>query len=146
MAVRLRDSDELGAMSEINVTPLVDVMLVLLIIFMVTAPMLTQGLSVELPRAEGRNFETASAQPSTISIDRAGTVYLDDINLGTRDLELTLGTMLRGKRIKAALLKADQNVPYGQVVQIIDIMNRAGVEQLGIITRTRERGDAGRGR
>ena len=133
-------------MSEINVTPLVDVMLVLLIIFMVTAPMLTQGLTVELPPAEGRNFETAASQPSTISISRDGGVYVDDINVGTGNLEVTLGSMLRGKRVKRALLKADQNVPYGRVVQIIDIMNRAGVEQLGMITRPGELGDAGRRR
>jgi biopolymer transport protein TolR len=147
MAARIGDSgDDLSAMSEINVTPLVDVMLVLLIIFMVTAPMLTQGLTVELPPAEGRNFEAESSQPATISINRAGVVYVDDTNIGSRDLELTLGTMLRGRRIKRALLRADQNVPYGQVVQVIDIMNRAGVEQLGMITRPGERGDAGRGR
>ena len=68
MAFKPDSSDDLGAMSEINVTPLVDVMLVLLIIFMVTAPMLTQGLTVELPPAEGRNFETTQAEPSTVSV------------------------------------------------------------------------------
>ena len=146
MAFRINESDELSAMSEINVTPLVDVMLVLLIIFMVTAPMLTQGLTVELPPAEGRNFETAATEPATISITRTGSVSIDDISVGTENLEQTLGSMLRGKRIKRALLKADQNVPYGQVVRVIDIMNRAGVEQLGMITRPGESVDAGRRR
>ena len=145
MAFRTSE-DDLGAMADINVTPLVDVMLVLLIIFMITAPMLTQGLTVELPPAEGRNFEASSVQPSTVSIARDGSVFVDDIDLGETDLEVTLGTMLRGKRIKQALLKADQNVPYGRVVQVIDIMNRAGVEQLGMMTRPGERGDAGRSR
>jgi len=125
-------------MSEINVTPLVDVMLVLLIIFMVTAPMLTQGLSVELPRAEGQNFEAQPTQPTTISVTRTGAVYVGDTPVGSTDLEATLGTMLRGQRIKRALIKADRNVPYGQVVTVIDIINRAGVEEVGMITQAVE--------
>jgi biopolymer transport protein TolR len=144
MSLRLNsfDSDDLGDMSEINVTPLVDVMLVLLIIFMITAPMLTQGLEVELPQAEGRSFELASNNPSKITITSAGAVYVDGTAVGSRDLELTLGSMLRGKRIKRALLEADTDVPYGRVIAVLDIMNRAGVEQLGMITRPRE-SDAG---
>jgi biopolymer transport protein TolR len=140
------DSDDLGAMSEINVTPLVDVMLVLLIIFMVTAPMLTQGLTVELPAAEGRSFEMQTNNPSKVSIVRDGTVYVDGLSVGAKNIDLPLGTMLRGKRIKRALLEADQNVPYGDVVRVIDIMNRAGVEQLGMVTRPLESVDARRSR
>jgi biopolymer transport protein TolR len=144
MSLRLtsNDFDDLGDMSEINVTPLVDVMLVLLIIFMITAPMLTQGLEVELPQAEGRSFELASNNPSKITITSAGAVYVDGARVGSTDLELTLGSMLRGKRIKRALLEADTDVPYGRVVAVLDVMNRAGVEQLGMITRPRE-SDAG---
>ena len=139
MAFRLRDSDELGDLAEINVTPLVDVMLVLLIIFMVTAPMLQQGLEVALPQAEGRSFELASNNPSKISITAAGVVYVDGISVGSTDFELTLGPMLRNRRIKRALLEADQGVPYGRVVAVLDVMNRAGVEQLGMITKPKER-------
>jgi biopolymer transport protein TolR len=144
MSLRLNstDFDDLGDMAEINVTPLVDVMLVLLIIFMITAPMLTQGLEVELPQAEGRSFELASNNPSKITITSAGAVYVDGARVGSTDLELTLGSMLRGKRIKRALLEADTDVPYGRVVAVLDVMNRAGVEQLGMITRPRE-SDAG---
>jgi len=135
MAFHLGSDDEFGSMSDINVTPLVDVMLVLLIIFMVTAPMLTQGLSVELPRAEGENFETAPTHPATISISRTGAVYVDDTPVGSTDLEMTLGTMLRARRVKRALVKADRLVPYGQFVHVIDIMNRAGIEEVGMVTR-----------
>ncbi len=135
--------DDLETMSQINVTPLVDVMLVLLIIFMITAPMLTQGLIVELPPAEGRSFEAEAVQPSTISITREGEVHVDGISVGTEDLDLSLGTMLRGKKVKRALLEADQSVPYGQVVTVVDIMNRAGVEQLGMVTRPLEKANAG---
>jgi len=146
MAFNLDSSDDLGAMSDINVTPLVDVMLVLLIIFMITAPMLTQGLTVELPTAEGKNFESTASQPSRVVIRKNGEVYVDNVALGTSDLDVTLLTLLRGKKIKRALLEADQSVPYGEVVRVVDIMNRAGVEQLGMITRPGERTDAGRRR
>ena len=144
---RTDDQDDFGALSEINVTPLVDVMLVLLVIFMITAPMMTQGLTVELPRAEGTNFENQQTEPSRISIGRDGVVYVDGSRVGNAELEMTLGSLLRSRRIKRALLEADQNVPYGTVVEVIDIMNRAGVEQLGMLTRPREGGaDAGPGR
>ena len=126
-------------MAEINVTPLVDVMLVLLIIFMVTAPMLQQGLEVSLPQAEGKSFELASNQPAKITITPAGAVYVDGTPVGSQNLEQTLGPMLRARRIRRALLEADQSVPYGRVVAVLDVMNRAGVEQLGMITQPRER-------
>ncbi|MFP5246793.1 MAG: ExbD/TolR family protein [Thermoanaerobaculia bacterium] len=150
MAFRFGDSDDLGDMAEINVTPLVDVMLVLLIIFMVTAPMLTQGLDVALPQAEGKSFELASNNPSKVTVTSTGAVYLDGTAVGSQDLELTLGPMLRARRVKRALLEADQGVPYGKVVAVLDVMNRAGVQQLGMITRPGEsaggNGDARRRR
>ena len=146
MGFHASEEDELGALSEINVTPLVDVMLVLLIIFMVTAPLLTQGLTVELPKAEGANFETTSNKPSTVSITENGIVHLDGKSVGGGDLEMALGSALRGRNVRRALLEADQAVPYGRVIEVVDVMNRAGVEQLGMITVPRERGDAGRGR
>ena len=139
MAFRLDSSnDDLGNLAEINVTPLVDVMLVLLIIFMVTAPMLTQGLKVELPTAEGRSMELASAQPAKVTVTANGAVYLDGEAAGSTNLDLTLAPLLRGKNIKRALLEADQGVPYGRVVAVMDVMNRAGVEQLGMVTKPRE--------
>ena len=143
MALRLGEStDDMTDMAEINVTPLVDVMLVLLIIFMITAPMLQQGLEVSLPEAEGKSFELATNNPSKITITDAGVVYVDGTSVGSKDLDLTLGPMLRSKRIKRALLEADQDVPYGRVIAVLDIMNRAGVQQLGMITQPKER-DAG---
>ncbi len=150
MALRLGDSDDLGDMAEINVTPLVDVMLVLLIIFMVTAPMLTQGIDVSLPEAEGRSQELASNNPAKVTVTAAGAVYVDNVAIGSDNLELSLGPMLRTRGIKRALLEADQGVPYGRVVAVLDVMNRAGVQQLGMITRPKDSGagagDAGRRR
>jgi len=140
MAFRFGDtSDDLGDMAEINVTPLVDVMLVLLIIFMMTAPMLTQGLDVALPQAEGKSFELASNNPSKITVTSSGAVYLDGDAFGSKNLEFSLGPALRARKVKRALLEADENVPYGRVVAVLDVMNRAGVEQLGMITRPGER-------
>ena len=138
-------SDDLSDMAEINVTPLVDVMLVLLIIFMVTAPMLTQGLTVALPTSEGKSFELVSNNPAKIQVTAAGAVYLDGVAAGSTDLDTTLGPMLRARRVKRALLEADKGVPYGRVVAVLDVMNRAGVEQLGMVTQPREK-DGRRGR
>ena len=135
MAFRFDSSDDLTDLAEINVTPLVDVMLVLLIIFMVTAPMLTQGLTVALPAAEGKSFELASTNPATIQITSAGAVYLDGVAAGSSNLDTSLGPMLRGRRVKRALLEADRSVPYGRVVAVLDVMNKAGVEQLGMVTQ-----------
>jgi biopolymer transport protein TolR len=146
MAFRFDNTDDLGDMAEINVTPLVDVMLVLLIIFMVTAPMMTQGLDVSLPEAEGKSFELASNNPAKVTITAAGAVYVDGTAVGADNLELTLGPVLRAKKVKRALLEADQGVPYGRVVAVLDVMNRAGVQQLGMITKPGEDGNAGRRR
>ncbi|HEX8155131.1 MAG TPA: ExbD/TolR family protein [Thermoanaerobaculia bacterium] len=138
MAFRTSDREELTDMAEINVTPLVDVMLVLLIIFMVTAPMLSQGLEVALPAAEGKSFELASNAPAKITIAASGGVYVDGTAVGSTNLEMSLGTVLRSRKIKRALLEADQGVPYGKVVAVLDVMNRAGIEQLGMMTRPAE--------
>src|SRR6185436_15914291 len=102
----------LGDMAEINVTPLVDVMLVLLIIFMVTAPMLQQGLEVALPQAEGKSFEMAANKPAKITLTSAGAVYVDGTPVGSENFDMTLGPMLRSRRIRRALLEADAGVPY----------------------------------
>ena len=135
--LRSLHDDDYDDMAEINVTPLVDVMLVLLIIFMVTAPLLTQGLTVALPTAEGKSFELASNNPAKIQINASGAVYLDGTAAGSENLDTTLGPMLRARRVKRALLEADKGVPYGRVVAVLDVMNRAGVEQLGMVTQPR---------
>lgn len=139
MSFRTSDVEELGDLAEINVTPLVDVMLVLLIIFMITAPMLTQGLDVQLPQAEGKSFELAPSNQAKITVTANGAVYVDGIAVGSRNLAMTLGPMLRARTIKRAVLEADQNVQYGKVVEVLDVMNKAGVEQLGMITQPKER-------
>ena len=137
---RNRPDDDLTDIGEINVTPLVDVMLVLLVIFMVTAPLLTQGLTVALPSAEGKTFQQAATNPARVQITSNGAVYLDGVAAGTDNLDLSLGPMLRGRRIKRAMLEADKGVPYGRVVAVLDVMNRAGVEELGMVTQPQDHG------
>ena len=138
MALRLSDSDDLGDMAEINVTPLVDVMLVLLIIFMVTAPMLTQGLDVALPQAAAEPIEPEDLEPLLLSVDAAGAMYL---NLGDPEQSLAAARLLelaaaalRREPERPVLVKADRAVPYGRVVEGMVLLQRAGAKKVGFVT------------
>lgn len=120
-------------MSEINVTPFVDVMLVLLIIFMVTAPMMVQGVDVELPSA------TSEALPSNeenliVSIDNDLKVYINDMEVSAAFLAEKLGAVMENLDKKTVYLKADKKVPYGVVVNVMSQIKKAGVKSLGMIT------------
>jgi TolR protein len=117
-------------MSEINVTPLVDVMLVLLIIFMVTAPMLKQGIDIELPKAKGKQLK--SEERINVTIKKNGDIYLNN-------KKVTLSKLIRKLRAISKLnpnvyLKADRNVPYGEVVRVMAEIKDAGIEKVGLIT------------
>lgn len=119
-------------LSDINVTPFVDVMLVLLVIFMVTAPMFSQGLPVNLPEAAAPAL--VSDKPLVVSISRKQEVYLGDREVGLANLKATLAAEQKGGKAPEILLKSDQSVPYGLVVQVMSILKEAGVEKLGIVT------------
>ena len=122
-----------GPMGEINVTPLVDVMLVLLIIFMVTAPLITTGVEVDLPNARAAVMEVDEAK-LVLSINREQQVYLGKTLVPYENLETALLANERLKREKELYLQADENVPYGFVVKVMAIIKRAGIEQLGMVT------------
>lgn len=123
-----------GLLAEINVTPLVDVMLVLLIVFMVTAPMLVAGIQVELPRG-GAAGEIPEEDVVALAIDRDGILFVEDEPLHPRLLEERLrAEMLGGRRI-AVRLRADAAVDYGAVVRVLDVAQRAGVVDIGLVTR-----------
>jgi biopolymer transport protein TolR len=124
------DRRQRGVLSEINVTPLVDVMLVLLIIFMVTAPLLKQGIDVELPKAKGK--ELPPEERVSITIRKGGNIYMNENKVSLEEMRLKLDAM--SKLNPNVFLKADRDVPYGMVVQTIGEIKDAGIEKLGIIT------------
>ena len=127
--------DELGdgSMSQINVTPLVDVMLVLLVIFMVTTPILQQGVGVELPRVEADPMAGQEDQ-LVVAVSREGEVYLNAAELEIEALQTTLAAAVRNRPDQTVYLRADKNVMYGRVVEVMAAVRRAGVVRLGMVT------------
>jgi biopolymer transport protein TolR len=127
------DPDE-PVLSEINVTPLVDVMLVLLVVFMITAPMLHQGIEVALPRAQAENLPAHMEEPLILSINRDGVVYLRETPIHSTQLVERLLPVIEGRQDKSIYLKGDRDVPYGVVVEVLDLLRRGGILQIGMIT------------
>ncbi len=120
-------------MSEINVTPFVDVMLVLLIIFMVTAPMLVQGVDVDLPKATSKALK-GSEERLIISIDADRQVFINEQVVSVEFLTQKLGAILENLESRNVYLRADKNVPYGIVVNVMSKIKKAGIDSLGMIT------------
>ena len=120
-------------MSQINVTPLVDVMLVLLIIFMVTAPMMQSGINVKLPKVASKAV-TTKREPLVVTIDSRERTYLGSRRMSTRGLARKLRAIHRNRPGSMVLLKADKRVPYGYVVRVIAEIRRAGITRIGMIT------------
>lgn len=123
-------------LSEINVTPLVDVMLVLLVIFMVTAPMMQSGIKVNLPSAETRTSPSSGGLVLTISKDRY--IYMGDRNINLYLLESRLRSHFYAEEKKIVFLRADKDVPYGYVISVMDIIKKAGIETVGMIVEQKE--------
>ena len=132
MEVGSRNSDR-GTMSQINVTPLVDVMLVLLVIFMVTAPMMQQGMQVNLPKAETKAIN-AKEESVVVTVDRTGKTFLDRTEVPSGQLKNKLASLFASRSKKEVFLKADRDVPYGDVVRTMAEIKAAGIERLGMIT------------
>lgn len=122
-----------GAMSQINVTPFVDVMLVLLIIFMVTAPMMQQGLQVNLPKTQSKSL-TADQETVVVTVDRSGRVFINSTESSHKDLGARLVELFSSREKKEVFLKADKDVPYGEVVRTMAEIKGAGIERLGMMT------------
>ena len=120
-------------MSDINVTPFVDVMLVLLIIFMVTAPMMVQGVDVALPEVSAEPMVTEK-ENITVTIDRDGNVFINDFQVRTDFLKDKLAAVLKGQRDREVFFRADKDVPYGIVVSVMAQIKAAGVDKLGMVT------------
>ena len=120
-------------MAEINVTPLVDVMLVLLVIFMVTAPMMQQGVQVNLPKADTKAMAPAE-ESVVVSVDKGGKVFIDKEEVLAVELRQRLSTMFASRTKKEVFLKADAGVSYGEVVRTMADIKGAGIERLGMVT------------
>jgi biopolymer transport protein TolR len=132
--VAFKLDDDADAFHDINVTPLVDVMLVLLVIFMVTAPLLHQGVEVQLPKSVAQNLPKTPEDPLILSITKSGTYYLNESPVARAQLAERMRIVLSRRRDKSVYLKADRNLPYGTVVETMDTLNRLGVESLGMVT------------
>ncbi len=140
MAVKFRSltkKDVGTSLSEINVTPLVDVMLVLLIIFMVTAPMIKTGIGVNLPEAETESTPAEEGPTLTISSDRY--IRLQDTVINQNLLEQRLKEFFYGREKRVVFIRADKSLPYGYVMSILDTVKKAGVEIIGLVTTPPEK-------
>lgn len=126
------------SLSEINVVPLVDVVLVLLLIFMLTAPMMYRGIDVNLPKTASK--PTAVEERLVLTLTKDQTLYLNDRPLPLQSLESQLRDAIRNRNDKTLYLKADQSLAYGVVVETMDRLRRAGIERLGMLTEPTVRG------
>ncbi len=123
-------------MSEINVTPFVDVMLVLLIIFMVAAPLLTVGVPVELPRTAANALPTEQEEPLTITVTADGILMIQNTEISGSDLVPRLRAVAAERADNKVFLRADGAVPYERVVQVMGALNRGGFNDIGLVTDT----------
>jgi biopolymer transport protein TolR len=121
-------------LAEINVTPLVDVMLVLLIVFMITAPMLQQGIDVNLPEATGAP-QPRQQEQLILMVTKQGTLYLNQTAYTLETLRPKLRALHQAHRTQQIVLRADAAVPYGTVVRVMDEVKKAGIHRLGMITQ-----------
>jgi biopolymer transport protein TolR len=134
--MRRRNTDK-RSMAEINVTPLVDVMLVLLIIFMVTAPMLSMGIDVNLPRVKSKSIDIAE-EKLVLTINENKEIFLNKTRLPLADLNVKLSAIFAERVDREIFLRADKNVSYGFVVEVMSEIRKAGVDKLGMITEPPE--------
>ena len=134
---RRRNQNNDRPMAEINVTPLVDVMLVLLIIFMVTAPMLQMGIDVNLPRVKAKSVDVAE-EKLVLTINGSKEIFLNKSRMQLSELGTKLEAIFKARIDREVYMRADRNVPYGFVVEVMAEIRKAGVDKLGMITEPPE--------
>jgi len=128
-------------MAEINVTNLVDVVLVLLIVFMISAPLLQSGIDIELPQTKFVD-NTADAEGVVITVNKNGGIFIDDIFCPPEDLEKRLKDHIKGKNISAIYLRGDKSVKYGVVIDVVARLKQIGILNVGLITKPYEEGSS----
>ena len=128
-----------GIKADINVTPLVDVMLVLLIIMMIVAPLLQQGVPVTLPLAANSTEKPETQDQTVVTIDRNKDVYLNAVPVPGGQLQTRVKQVLEDKSDKIVIIKADEEAPYSAVMATMDELRAAGIEDMGLITETRRK-------
>jgi len=122
-----------GTMSDINVTPLVDVMLVLLIVFMVAAPLMTVGVPIELPKTQAKQINT-STEPLTVSVSADRTIHLQNTMIKLEELAPKLQALAKNGNQEQLMVRADTAVPYGAVMEVMGVLNQAGYTKIGLVT------------
>jgi biopolymer transport protein ExbD len=132
-----------GIKSDINVTPLVDVMLVLLIIMMIVAPLLQKGAPVRLPTAANSADKPETQGQTVVAVTAGGEYYVDGLPIPETDLLRRVTDILENKTEKVVLIKADEDAPYGKVMEAMDELRTAGIEDMGLITERRARPSGG---
>jgi biopolymer transport protein TolR len=125
-------------MSEINVTPFVDVMLVLLIVFMVTAPLLTAGVPIDLPQTRARLLGQ-DREPLAVSIDNAGKVFLQNTEIAVNELVPKLMAISENGYAQRIFVRGDRTVDYGKVMEVMGLLNSAGFTRIGLVTESQRR-------
>ena len=125
-------------LADINITPLVDVMLVLLIIFMITAPMLHQGIEVALPQADSEPLPMRVDDPLVLSINRDGLVYVQDEPIHPSQLIERLQPLVAARGDDTVFLKGDRELPYGVIMEVLDILHNGGIQHVGMVTERKE--------
>lgn len=120
-------------MSDINVTPLVDVMLVLLIVFMVAAPLMTVGVPIELPKTQAKQINT-STEPLTVSVSADRTIHLQNTMIKLEELAPKLQALAKNGNQEQLMVRADTAVPYGAVMEVMGVLNQAGYTKIGLVT------------
>ncbi len=123
-----------GVKSDINVTPLVDVMLVLLIIMMIIAPMLQKGVDVKLPTATNTTDKPETQDQTVVAVSADGRMFLNAVEVPENDLARRVTDVLESKKAKIVLIKADEDAPYGRVMAAMDSLRKAQVEDMGLVT------------
>ena len=127
-----------GVMHEINVTPLVDVMLVLLIVFMVAAPLMTVGVPIELPKTDAKQM-TTSVEPLTITVQVDKTIFLQETQIPLEELQPKLQAIAKNGYEEQIFVRADTNVSYGSVMEVMGLLNGAGYRKIGLVTGNLEK-------